>query len=70
MVGDIFTSPSAPSVPNWLTINAATPAACGDAIDVPEMQPYVFPGKVEGTPTVQSTFAVPPGAATSVAPVP
>ena len=28
-----------PSVPNWLTISAATPAACGEAIDVPWMQP-------------------------------
>ncbi|MEO5575448.1 MAG: hypothetical protein ABIR67_12770 [Gaiellaceae bacterium] len=37
-VGDSFTSPSAPSVPNWLTISAATPAACGEAIDVPWMQ--------------------------------
>jgi len=37
-VGDIFTSPSLPSVPYWLTISAATPAACGEAIEVPWMQ--------------------------------
>ncbi len=36
-VGEIFTSPSEPSFPNWLTISAATPAVCGEAIDVPEM---------------------------------
>jgi hypothetical protein len=35
LVGDIFTSPSEPSVPNSLTMSAATPAAWGDAIDVP-----------------------------------
>ena len=44
----------APSLPNWLTISAATPAACGEAIDVPWMQPYAPPGSVDRIVVVQS----------------
>src|SRR5919198_5946865 len=69
-VGDIFTSPSDPTVPNWLSISAATPAACGDAMDVPEIAPQEFSGSVERTPVIGLPVLVPPGAVTSVAPLP
>jgi hypothetical protein len=71
LVGDISTSPSGPSVPNWLTISAATPAVCGEAIEVPWMQPYNPAGRVERIVVLQSPVVpLPPGAPTSVAPVP
>ena len=71
VLGASSTSPFFASLPNWLTISAATPAACGEAIDVPWMQPYAPPGSVERIVVVQSPVVpLPPGAATSLAGTP
>ncbi len=52
-------------------ISAATPAAWGEAIDVPLMQPNRLPGSVETMFVVQSPVTPsPPGAAMSAQPLP
>jgi hypothetical protein len=71
LLAESSTSPSLPSLPNWLTISATTPAACGEAIDVPWMQPYAPAGSVERIVVRQSPVVpFPPGAETSFAGTP